>query len=294
MFFSKLLIFKISSFSFTFILRHYPLKCFVFLHLVNNKIVVVVKNTLKLSLPIFFIAFVSLMLTKNFVSANELVPLVPPVPYVHIQNENVILYSDLGVTPLTALPQSHFALITDESGEFYKVLYYDLSGFVRVSSVTKVDFEPKTKWLSGTLTVVAAGDTNTINIRSRPDHRIPQNIIHQANTLDTLIYYGTLQGTAISVNYGNLWYFVKFTIDGIDSFGYVYNQNVNANPIPQNNLEKVMVPAPTPDPPAVITPDLQLPPYIIPVIIIALSIPAVLIMILLFKKPKTKKVPRSF
>lgn len=234
------------------------------------------------------------MLTKNFVSANELVPLVPPVPYVHIQNENVILYSDLGVTPLTALPQSHFALITDESGEFYKVLYYDLSGFVRVSSVTKVDFEPKTKWLSGTLTVVAAGDTNTINIRSRPDHRIPQNIIHQANTLDTLIYYGTLQGTAISVNYGNLWYFVKFTIDGIDSFGYVYNQNVNANPIPQNNLEKVMVPAPTPDPPAVITPDLQLPPYIIPVIIIALSIPAVLIMILLFKKPKTKKVPRSF
>jgi len=227
---------------------------------------------------------------------RTLVPVVPDMPFVHIENAGVILYErhEGVMRPLTGLPQTYFAHVVAESGEFFEVIFYDLRGFVRQSAVTKVDFEPVTKFATGRLEVMRGG---TVPIFARPTH-LNASAIHYTPRGAEHVFYGTLNG---SIPYrdedGFSWFFIRFTnAEGNAAFGYIHASNVTASAIPPNVIEKVMVYAN--DPPTFTPPDFEFPGYLTIVFIVALSIPAVLVMILLFKKPKGKqepqRVPRSF
>jgi len=231
-------------------------------------------------------------------SARQQVPLVPEQPFVWFEHSSVMLYHRNGNTlqEIVLLPQTYFAKVTDEDDTFFSVTYYDLTGFVRKSEVTLVDFKPVTIFATSSLTVTAIGDVSSVNIRSRPGSN--SGIISSVSVGSTLSFYGTLpdnseHGATTTTN----WFFVRFTLpNNQTAWGYIYAANTIATPIPNNIIEKVMIYI---DSPPIFSPEnISWPSHITIIFIIALSIPAVLVMLILFKKPKTapntKKTPRSF
>jgi len=248
-------------------------------------------------LTILLLALLSIFLfLPKIISADARAMIIyrPEVPFVQIENEGVMLYnrqSNGHMRPVTSLPQSYFALVTGEHGEFYEVLFYDLTGFVRKNAVTKVDFEPVTKFATGTLNVIT--DANSINIRLLPEVN-DTNIIGQASRGSQLVFYGTIQGTPPQGHTNSTWYFIRFINSAHETaWGYIHAANVASNSIPPNNIEKVMVYAD--DPPVFNPGETLMPDYIMIITIVALCVPVAIIMLLIFKKPKnTKKTPRSF
>ncbi|MCL2847572.1 MAG: SH3 domain-containing protein [Firmicutes bacterium] len=229
--------------------------------------------------------------------ARQQIPVVPQQPFVWFEHSSVMLYTRENnvFVEKVLLPQTYFAEVTGEDGEFYSVIYYDLNGFIRKNAVTKVDFKPVTAFATSTLTATAVGDVSSINIRSRPNSI--STIIGSAPVNSTLTFYGILSDNSPEgTNTTTSWYFVKFTNpNNQTAFGYIYSANAISNPIPNNNIQKVMTYV---DPPPIFSPGtISFPPYITVIFIIVLSIPAVLIMLILFKKPKSddypKKTPRS-
>jgi len=290
--------------------RHFYLKCFTFLALGNNTIVkgllqphkAMTQHYLYKNLKITLLTLVCILTLCLFfplpsthtTHARKLVPAVPDMPFVWIEHPNTMLYNrNNGILQqVTSLPVSYFAHVTGEENDFFSVIFYDLTGLVRKNSVTLVDFEPVTKFATGTVSIV--GDI-IANIRTRPD--TTATIVGEARKGEILTFYGTITGTASGEQ--NEWLFVRFTnSNGNPTFGYIFNHGTNllniTNP-PLNVIEKVMVYQQ--DPPTFLPPNIEFPPYLTVVFIVALCIPALIIMILLFKKPKSKavqKTPRSF
>jgi len=254
----------------------------------------------KLHIPILSIvlfAFAALTAlsfpTLSSANARTLVPAVPDMPFVHIENANVMLYDTPNGRQITSLPQTYFAHVTGESAEFFAVIFYDLTGFVRRNAVTLVDFEPVTKFATGNLEVMRGG---TVPIFNRPTH-LDGSAIHYTPRGTRHIFYGTINGSIpYRVEDGAVWYFIRFENGANTEFGYIHSSNVISSVIAPNVVEKVMVYAQ--DPPTFNPPPFEFPPYMMIVFIVTLCIPAVLVMILIFKKPKGKgqpqKTPRSF
>ena len=233
------------------------------------------------------------------VHAREQIPLVPEQPFIHFEHSTAVLYESHNgfMRPVTTLPQSYFAQVVAQNADFFEVIYYDLRGFVRRDAAVLVSYQPVN--IFGTGRLIISGDVVAVNIRSRPDHLVAHNIVGQAPHGAELLFYGTIEGTSPDPRLGSTWYFVRFTQqNGTVAHGYIYSASVTSMPIPQNVIEWVMVYAP--NEPVITPPAIDFPPYLTAIFIITLSIPAVLIMILLFKKPKSttkthpQKTPRSF
>ncbi|MCL2374915.1 MAG: hypothetical protein FWC82_00085 [Firmicutes bacterium] len=257
------------------------------------------KKLLTISLLFLFCGIIFLPRFFTVPFAQIMVPVVPEVPFLFIENENTMLYEQHENTfrPLTTLPQSYFLLFVEEhNSTFYRAIFYDLEGFVRRSAVEKVDFEPVTQFATGTLSITA--DVIGVHIRARPDHT-ENNIVGTALANQQFTFYGTLDGTSQFSPAGSPWYFVRFLHENNEfRWGYLYSLFVTAPPIPQNTIEKVMrpyVPTETPRDPIFTLPPTEWPLYLLIIFIACLSVPAILIICLLFKKPKkAAKVPRGF
>ncbi|MCL2061242.1 MAG: hypothetical protein FWH03_01265 [Firmicutes bacterium] len=230
---------------------------------------------------------------RSRANASTPVPVVPDIPYGVIEEDGVHFYlHDNGILrAVTTLPKTYFVLLTGEhNAEFYTAVYFDLNGYVRKSDVSRVDFEPVTKFANGGLTVTA--DVTGINIRATPDH-INGQVLGDLQRGATAVYYGTLAGSS-PISGANEWFFIKTTLAGETVFGYVYAPYVTATPIPDNVIEKVLH-IPENGGGSFEPPNPEWPPYLTYVFVACLSIPAFLVMLLLFKKPeKRNKVPRGF
>ena len=249
------------------------------------------------TLSILLIATIAIIATaSNSVSASArtLIPVVPDMPFVHIVETNVMLYDAPNGRQITSLPQTYFAHVTGTVGDFFNVIFYDLTGFIRQNAVTKVDFEPITKFATGNLSVMRGG---TVPIFSRPTHLEASAIFYTPRGASH-IFYGTISGSIpYRTEEGYTWYFIRFlNSSGQNEWGYVHSSNVNSSVIPPNDVQKVMIYAP--EEPIFTPPEFNFPPYLTVVFIVALCIPAILVMFLIFKKPKKsqepKRAPRSF
>ena len=141
------------------------------------------------------------------------IPVVPEIPYVRIESPQAMLYEKTSENggafrPLTTLPASYYALMTEDYDiEYYRVTYYDLEGYVKKTDAALVDYEPTTKFASAALTVSA--DVTGVNLRARPDHTA-DNILAEIKRGETLAYYGKVVGSSPIVSAGSEWYYVRY------------------------------------------------------------------------------------
>ena len=249
-----------------------------------------------------FVTITALASSLEYANANtrQLVPVVPDKPFAHFENAPVMLYNRNSATgtmqPLVLLPQTYFAQITGEIGDFFSVVYYDLTGYVRQSAVSFFNYQPVTAFATSTLTATAIGDISAVNLRSLPSSNSSIATVASIGALFT--FYGTLpDNSELGAPTSADWFFVRFTNANREhQWAYIYSANAIATPIPPNTVEKVMVYVDPPAPP--FSPENFSPPNPLAIILaITLSLAATLIMILIFKKPKTnteqRRVPRN-
>ena len=192
-------------------------------------------------------------------------------------NPGCVLYSDAALSlPVTTLPESYFVALLEQAEldqtteQAVRVSYLSLTGFVSADSVTAVDYTPKSKFATASLTLT--NDGGTVNIRSAPNH-LADNIVRRLTDGATLEYFGTAFGSTQNEIIGNEWYAVR--LDG-KSVGYVYSMYVSALPFAPNDTS----PEPQPELPSLSPEPTVTSPYFLAC---ALSIPVVIVMYLLFK-----------
>lgn len=190
--------------------------------------------------------------------------------------EGAILYNDTQMSKaITTLPSGYFVIILGDGGEgSYRVSYLDIDGYISKGAVELVDYEPKYKYATATFSV--NNDGQPANIRSTPDHTA-SNIVTSLSPNSGGIYYGTVQGTALIPEVGDLWYYVRYSSQPY-RYGYIYKSQVTVTPIEANVIERVEEETPTTQTPSE---------GISYVIVAALTIPAIIIMLFVFKKPST-------
>ncbi len=190
---------------------------------------------------------------------------------------------DAQLSPIAELPAGYFVLQSDATAPdgYISVVYDDLSGFVRATEVSQVDYRPVTKYET-TVCFRCDNDGQPVNLRRAP--RKDAEILTVLDATATGRCYGTINGDALIKNGESLWYYVKFG----DIRGYCYYAHVSVDETPPNIIEK------EPDPPPVDEPaDTEpvddkpaTPSTAIIILIVALCVPVPFIMFYLFRKPK--------
>ncbi len=152
--------------------------------------------------------------------------------------ENAVLYSDSElISPLFTLPETYFVAILGEKDGALQVNYMDISGYVAASSVTRVDFEPKTKYAAAS-SIELNNDGHSVNVRALPDHTA-DNVTVSLPSGETLFCYGKTTGSEQNALIGGDWYFVRYDESGTIKRGYVYSLYAVFSPPEDCVVEKV-------------------------------------------------------
>lgn len=255
------------------------------------------KNILILSCIFSLFALLTFIANPLKVKADdvEMIPKTPDFQYAQIL-AGTTLYSKLDdtYTAITTLPETYFVIVAEKSSDKTKVLYSDLEGYVDDDKLNYVDYEPVNKYATAKLSFSEDSGIPYVNIYSKPNANL--SISTKLGDLQSSIkidYYGTVEGASIDDTNNKTWYYVKFTTQDTVTYGYIHKYTyIKAVPISANVVLKEMVkkePSSTStladfDPDTVLT----------IILILALCIPAVLIMFYLFKKPDKKKTPRHY
>ncbi|MBQ4049585.1 MAG: SH3 domain-containing protein [Clostridia bacterium] len=193
--------------------------------------------------------------------------------YAYIGSSGAKLLDDDG-SVITSLPATYFVTVTGENEQYYLASYLDLEGFVEKTSVEIVDYEPVTKYASPTF--ITNNDTHPVNLRSSPHADAP--IITVIPDASSGIYYGTVPGDDIVAGIST-WYFVRY---GQSYHGYVYSTQISPQPITANIIEKVVKKDEEKE--QSIKPD-----ALEGIFIGTLCVPAVIIMLLIFRGGEKRK-----
>ena len=188
------------------------------------------------------------------------------------------------------IPQSYFVEISYcENEMYYKARYQDVYGYVKKSEVKPISGTPQTPFATASFRMFVPC---TIDLRSTPIYTDGLNSIASINHLETnLKYYGTIDGEEAILYKGTTWYYCKYTKGGQEIFGYLYEPFCDLlTPIETNteSVEYIEEPnfvvetatPPTEDPMGSLPTTTQI------IIIIAVCLPCVVIIYLLFKPTK--------
>ncbi len=199
------------------------------------------------------------------------------------------------------LPKTYYVEIvkscTLDSGKIgFKVNYGDFSGFVRAESLSEEPSTISTTQIGTTITLYSDAGTY---IRSTPEisnNRI--RIIPQGTT--DIIYIGSIIGDTPSDGTGNLWYMVEYNFgDTSTLLGYIYSERaILSQPLVDLKKPETSTPPATASPntdnltPTATTKkptlNLSVSPALKWAIALLFIIPAIVIFLLLIKKPKRR------
>lgn len=188
------------------------------------------------------------------------------------------------------LPATYFVLViqTDYAVGYHKVRYRDVVGYVASENVEIKDYTPKSIFPPD-VTLSICIDSSDVNVRSLPDRNTGKVLYRLPADSTGVEYYNYIPGVAAD-GINNVWYYVKIEL-GSDSVvkGYVYAPYVllDSEIPPENDTTAAVVPPDTvPEPSPVEKADL--PDAVEIVGIVALCVPAVLIVIVIFARPRRK------
>ena len=148
--------------------------------------------------------------------------------YARVKGSNVKLYKtpteveDYSNVHFT-VPESYFVELLDyENEKFFSARYLDTYGYVKISEVQCVSGIPQNPFVSKASFRVFA--PNGLELRSSPSQSDGLNVITNINYLETnLQYYGKIDGEEAISYKGNEWYYCKYTKNGQEQKGYVYS-----------------------------------------------------------------------
>lgn len=251
-------------------------------------------NFVKYFKILFLLSFTFVIFTNfypNIVFAES------KVQYAKIIGSNVKLYRNTsGAEDYSniyfVIPQSYFVILTPcDNEDFYSATYIDIIGYVKRNEVQCVKGTPTTPFVNNiSFRIFIPGG---IDLRSSPTQSEGLNTIVTLQYLETnLKYYGSIDGEEAISYRSTEWYYCKYYKNGIAQSGYVYSAYCDLlTSIPTNTeiLEYT-------DEPSfetintstnLNTNDLSsLPSVTQIIIIIAVSLPCIFIIYLLFKPTK--------
>lgn len=141
------------------------------------------------------------------------------------QGQVVYLYNepiDSDTSKLFILPETYFVeLLKNANDDFYYARYNDLYGYVLKNQVKPVKNIPINPFLINInfRVFVPSG----ANMRSSPYNNGTLNLVYSVPFLDTnLMYYGTMLGEEAISKKGCIWYYCKYFYGNLTYTGYLY------------------------------------------------------------------------
>ena len=156
--------------------------------------------------------------------------------FAHITNSTTQIYSSPDTTsPIFTLPESYFVeLLSPANDNFYYAKYLDVYGYVQKNQVKPISSIPQTPYPESVSFRVFV--PSGANLRSTPYNLGATNLIYSIPFLETnFVYYGTINGEESISKKGTIWYYCKYLLNNLSYFGYVYSPLCDClTPIPKN------------------------------------------------------------
>lgn len=211
--------------------------------------------------------------------------------FAQIQTENVFFFEDKGTKPIFEIPETYYVkLLENESEGFYKAEYMNLTGFVRASEVQCVEEHPFTIYLENVNFRILA--SQSAELRSEPSRTLGlATLVCELPLYETnFTYYGKIEGEEVVPNRSNIWYYASYTKNGVTKYGYVYSGltdnftsytslPISLYPISKHNWASL-------EEEPIITPSFEPPNSFELAIIIAITVPALLLLFFMLKTSK--------
>lgn len=196
-----------------------------------------------------------------------------------IIDEGCFLFADENLTQkTTSLPSTYFVTVLDKRDDVYEVAFSSISGYVSASSVTLVDYEPKSKYPTLN-THKVYNDGNTVTLRDKPNHVSGESVLKLSDG-ETVTYFGCIEGSKQVEQLSSTWYYVRTNGEN-PTYGYVYSLYFSPPPLPQNDTSPIEAPTS-----GEINSSIEFSPNGKYVVIVALCIPVVILLYILFKSAK--------
>lgn len=136
--------------------------------------------------------------------------------YAKIESSGTYFYASTSTTSqLFEIPKSYFVCITGDANDFWQATYKNQKGYVKKEQASLMNGNPQNPYANSTFKIfVPFALYQDANQSSTP--------LQQINTNQTLVYYGTKSGQALSST-NNIWYYCSTYENGQEVFGYIFS-----------------------------------------------------------------------
>lgn len=250
---------------------------------------------LNMVLNCFYILLFTILISSFSLNFNSVIA-ENKVQYAKVIGSNVKLYRTLSGNEdysnvFFVIPQSYFVLLSPCDDEnYYSATYIDITGYVKKNEVQCVKGSPVTPFANNiSFRIFVPGG---VDLRSSPTQSEGLNTIANLQYLETNIkYYGSIDGEEAISYKSTKWYYCKYYKSGTAQSGYIYSAFCDLlTSIPENTEMLEYIDEPdfevvdtSNDPPTELS---SLPDVTQIIIIIAVSLPCIFIIYLLFKPTK--------
>lgn len=183
---------------------------------------------------------------------------------------------------LFEIPYSYFVEVESRIDNFYRVKYKGLEGYVEKNKVTLMDGIPQNPYPQVTFQLF-----DSQNMYLSADRG---TVVEELDETAVLTYYGQKVGRELKTG-NNIWYYANIEKEGRNSFGYIYTAYIDSLPHIEANTENFEI----------LTEDIFAPPSSFSglstgtkvILIIAISVPSLLILYFLIKPSKIMQSSKS-
>lgn len=178
------------------------------------------------------------------------------------------------------LESTYFVEIVGETHDSYRVNYNGIGGYVKHTAVRKVNGTPTTPYPDNIRILTY---NKNCYLRHTPESNDDNKISILPANCDSLKYIGKTIGETVEDFGKDTWYYVEY----LNVKGYIYSSYVSSISSVFPNGEKLSF---IEDTPKIINP---LTNTQCTIIVICLTLPTLLILYLMFRKPRKKRLPRK-
>lgn len=216
--------------------------------------------------------------------------------YAQIQSKDIYLYDSPFGVPIFEIPETYYVrLLECSKNGYHKAQYMDRIGYVVDSEIQCVANPPTTPYL-GNVSFRNYG-TQSSELRSEPSRLAgASTLICELPLYETnFTYYGKISGEEVVPNRGDTWFYCSYTKNNQTKLGYIYSglidmvtvyvsNPIDAYPVIKHDWKELKVEES-------VNATIALPDKKQTLVILAISIPIIALLALMFKPMQAKKSP---